>query len=233
MARMPIGEPRTVPDPAGDRYDREMARIRARRQAEDRGFRFPLDVAKHALHDFQDGPDIPRPSTLQSFIPVLGPAWEAAADLQDGNYAGAAMNGAFAIADALPFGVAAKGLRAATKGIGILKEGSVTADAARKVLRRIGFAVPGQEIHHTVPLEGLGRNVQSWKNHYAFLKVLPTEQHRRLTGRWAGKPRYDPIRRVWYGTTDWMKAIPAGLAGYAADSADNLLQLKSPTTPPR
>lgn len=222
MARMPRGEPRTVPDPAGDLYDREMAKVRAQRRAEDRGLPSPLDLAKDAFHDFQSGPDIQRPTTAQSFIPIVGPAWEAAADLQDGNYAGAAFNGAMAVADALPVGVAIKGARALTKGIGVLKTGSVTADASRKVLRKLKVAGPGQEIHHTVPLNGLGRNVQDPRNHFAFLKVLPREQHRRLTGSWGGKPRYDPIRRAWYGTTDWMKAVPTGLVGDAADSLENL-----------
>jgi hypothetical protein len=124
-------------------------------------------------------------------------------------------------------------LKAASKGIGILKEGSVTADAARKVLRRVGMAKPGQEIHHTVPLDGLGRNVQDWRNHYAFLKPLPKEQHRRLTGSWMGKPQYDPFRKVWYGTTDWMKAVPTGAAGYAADTWENLARpLQAPAPPP-
>ncbi|HEX7944156.1 MAG TPA: hypothetical protein VF495_05795 [Phenylobacterium sp.] len=182
----------------------------------------PLDQAVDAFHDWQHGPKMSRPNLAESFIPVVGPAWEAAADLQDGNYAGAGFNGAMAVADVLPVGVAAKGLKAASKGIGILKEGSVTADAARKALRKVGMAKPGQEIHHTVPLDGLGRNVQDWRNHYAFLKPLPREQHRRLTGSWMGKPEYDPIRKVWYGTTDWMKAVPTGVAGYATDTWENL-----------
>ena len=163
-----------------------------------------------------------RPNLAESFIPVVGPAWEAAADLQDGNYGGAPFNGVMAVADALPIGVAAKGFKAASKGIGILKEGSVTADAARKVLRRVGMAKPGQEIHHTVALDGLGRNVQDWRNHYAFLKPLPKDIHRRLTGSWMGKPEFDPIRKIWYGTTDWQKAVPTGVAGYAADTWENL-----------
>jgi hypothetical protein len=37
MASMPRGEPRTVPDPAGELYDQQMAGIRAQREAEDRG----------------------------------------------------------------------------------------------------------------------------------------------------------------------------------------------------
>lgn len=222
MARMPRGEPQSVPDPAGELYDREMAKVRAQRRAEDAGFRSPLEFAQAALRDFQDGPDIPRPSTAQSFIPVVGPAWEAVGDLQDENYRSFALNSAMAIADAVGGGVALKGVKAARKGVRILKDGSVTADAARKKLRALGVAKPGQEVHHTVPLKGLGRNVQDWRNHYAMLKVLPKEQHRRLTGSWNGKPRYDPIRRVWYGTTDWMKAAPVGIVGYVGDSIENV-----------
>ena len=232
MARMPRGEPRTVPDPAGELYDQEMAKVRAKRQTEDAGVRSPLDLAGR-FRDFQSGPDIPRPTTAQSFIPIVGPAWEAVGDLQDGNYAGAAFNGAMAVADALPVGVAAKGLRALTKGVGVLKQGSVTADASRKALRKAGVAKPGQEIHHTVPLNGLGRNVQDWRNHYAFLKALPREQHRRLTGSWDGKPMYDPTRRVWYGTTDWMKALPTAAAAYAADSVESVLPAKPVQKRPR
>lgn len=216
------------------RHDAFVASIhRQEREPEDAGFRSPLDVAQNALHDFQDGPKIQRPNLAESFIPVVGPAWEAAADLQDGNYGGAAFNGAMAVADALPIGVAAKGIKALTKGVGVLKGGSVTADAARKVLRRVGMAKPGQEIHHTIPLDGLGRNVQDPRNHYAFLKVLPKEQHRRLTGSWSGKPRYDPLRRMWYGTTDWMKAIPTGVAGYAADAWENVTRPFSAPGPDR
>jgi hypothetical protein len=234
MVGMPRGEPRTVPDPAGDLYDREMAKIKAQRDAEDRGFRSPLDMAKGVLQDFQDGPDIARPTTAQSFIPIVGPAWEAAADLQDGNYGGAAFNAGMAIADALPVGVAFKGGRAAAKGVTMLKKGSLTAKAAASRLRDWGIAKKGEEIHHTVALNGIRRNEQNWRNHYALLKVLPEEVHQRLTRSWNGKPRYDPIRRVWYGTTDWMKAVPTGIAGYAADSAENLMRQDQPgaVTPP-
>lgn len=106
--------------------------------------------------------------------------------------------------------------------MGVLKDGSVTASAAAKSLRRKGIAKPGQEIHHTVPLNGKSRTAQDPRNHYALLKVLPKEQHRRLTGSWQGKPKYDPVRRVWYSTTDWQKAAPVGVAGYTADGAENL-----------
>lgn len=230
MARMPLGQPRSVPDPAGELYDREMTRLRQKREAKERGESSPVDMARNAFAEFQHGPRIPRPNTLESFIPVVGPAWEAAGDLQDGNYAGAAINAAAAVADAVPLGVAFKGARALSKGVTIFKGGSVTADAARKVLRRVGFAGEGEEIHHSIPLNGLGRNVQDWRNHYAFLKVLPKEQHRRLTGSWMGKPRYDPLRGVWYGTTDWMKAIPTGIAGYGAQIGEHAAGANHPDT---
>jgi len=232
MARMPRGEPRSVPDPAGELYDKEMARVRAQREAEDRGFRWPLDMAQDALEDFQNGPKIQRPSTAQSFIPVVGPAWEAAADLQDGNYGGAAFNAAMAVGDALPAGAIIKGARAASKGIGILKKGSVTANAAAKQIRKAGLAGKGEEIHHTIALNGKSRTAQDPRNHYALLKTLPKEQHRRLTGSWEGKPRYDPIRRIWYGTTDWQKSVPTAIGSYATDAWENVTRPFGPQPPP-
>jgi hypothetical protein len=201
------------------------------RKAGDGGFRSPLDVAQDALHDFQNGPKIQRPNTLESFIPVVGPAWEAAADLQEGNYGGAAFNAAMAVGDALPVGAIVKGTRAATKGIKILKEGSVTAGAAAQKIRKAGLAGKGEEIHHSVPLNGLGRSEQSWKNHYAFLKTLPQETHRRIHGAWNGKPQFDPIRRVWHGTTDWQKSVPAAFGSYAADAWENVTRSFGPPPP--
>lgn len=213
------------------RQDAFVASIRAAEREPEGGGSFnPLGAAQEALRDFQDGPDIRRPSTAQSFIPVVGPAWEAVADLQDGNYAGAAFNGAMAVADVLPVGVAVKGARAAAKGITVLKKGSVTAGAAARQMRKSGLAGAGDEVHHTVPLKGTSRTAQDPRNHYALLKVLPKEQHRRLTGSWAGKPRYDPVRRVWYGTTDWQKAVPTAVAGYAADAWENVTR---PLSAPR
>lgn len=229
MARMPRGQPQSVPDAAGEKYDREMARIRAQRQAQDRGASSPIDMARDALEDFQEGPKIQRPNVVETFIPIVGPAWEAAADLQDGNYGGAAFNTALAVGDALPVGAVVKGARAATKGIGILKKGSVSAGAAAKQIRKAGLAGKGEEIHHSFPLDGKSRSAQDWRNHYAFLKTLPQETHRRLTGSWNGKPRFDPIRCVWYGTTDWQKSVPTAVGSYVAGSFE---KLGNPFAPP-
>lgn len=184
----------------------------------------PYDLARESLEDFQKGPKIQRPNLAQSFIPVVGPAWEAAADLQEGDYAGAAFNAAVAVADVLPVGVAVKGARAASRGIGVLKGGSVSANAAAKQMKARGMVPPVHEVHHSIALNGTSRTAQDARNHYALLKVMPKAQHRRLTGRWDGKPRYDPVRRVWYGTTDWQKAVPTGLTARAADTWENVTQ---------
>jgi hypothetical protein len=223
MASMPRGRPTSVPDPAGDLYDEEMAKMRAQQEAEDQGFRSPLDVAQDVLLDFQNGPKIQRPSVAESFIPIVGPAWEAAADLQEGDYGGAVFNGAMAVTDALPIGVAVRGARAASKGIGILKKGSVSANVAAKQLRSRGLVKRGEEeVHHTVPLKGKSRTAQDPRNHYALLKVMPKETHRRLTGSWNGKPRFDPLRRIWHGTNDWQKIFPTSAIGYLTDSVENI-----------
>jgi len=196
------------------------------------GSQTPIDGLVDAFHDWQNGPKIQRPNLAESFIPVVGPAWEAAADLQDGNYGGAAFNGAMAVADVLPIGVAAKGLKAASKGVTALKKGSLTANAAASRLRDWGIARKGEEIHHTVALNGIKRNEQNWRNHYALLKVLPEEIHQRLTRSWNGKPQFDPFRRIWYGTTDWQKAVPTGVAGYLADTWENVTRPFSASEPP-
>lgn len=221
MAAMPRGEPTSVPDPAGDAYDAEMARVREQRRREERGARNPISAARDAFKDWQAGPRMARPNLGQSLIPVVGPAWEAVADLQEGDYGGAALNVAFAAGDALPVGVGFKGVKMARKGIGLLKDGSVTGNASAKILRGRGVATPGTEIHHTIPLNGTSRTAQDWRNHYALLKVMPKAQHRRLTGRWGDLPRYNAAQRLWYGTTDWMKAVPTGLASWGADQIEN------------
>ena len=229
MAAMPRGEPRTVPDPAGELYDREMAKVRAKRiAAEQYASASPVDRVAQRFRDFQDGADIPRPSTAQTFIPVIGPAWEAAGNIQDGEYGKAAFNGAMALADVLPFGVALKGARSLSKGIGILKGGSVTANASQKAIKKAGLTGPGREVHHTIPLKGFSRTRQDPRNHFALLKVMPKDQHRRLTGSWAGKPKYGPVGQVWYGTTDWMKAVPTGVGGYLIDAGQNVIQPPRP-----
>lgn len=195
------------------------------------GPRSVIDMGREAFEDFQNGPRIQRPDVVESFIPIVGPAWEAAADLQDGNYGGAAFNAAMALGDALPVGAIVKGTRAASKGIGLVTKRSMSAGATAKRIRKAGLAGKGDEVHHTVALNGLSRSAQSWKNHPALLKTLPQATHRRLHGSWDNQPQFGPIRRAWHGTTDWQKAVPASIGAYATDVWENLERPFSP--PPR
>lgn len=221
MAKMPQGQPREVPDPEGELYDREMARIRRMQETQDYGAAPPQDLVEADPDILDSLPRIRQPGPVESLFPVVGPAWQAAADLQEGNLVGAGVNTALAIADVTPAGPLIKGAKAAKLGIGVLKKGSVTAGAAQKMIKKAGLTGPGKEVHHSIPLDGVGRSVQDWRNHYLFLKVLPKEVHRRLHGSWAGKPRYDPVRRIWYGTTDWQKAFPTLAVSRTADSVEN------------
>ena len=179
---MPPGQPRNVPDPEGDLYDLEMARIRRLREAPDFAATPQPDLIDADPGILERLPRIRQPGLAASLIPVVGPAWQAAADLQEGNLVGAGVNTALAIADATPAGPLIKGAKAAKLGIGVFKKGSVTAGAAQKMIKKAGLTGPGKEVHHSIPLDGVGRSVQDWRNHYLFLKVLPKEVHRRLHG---------------------------------------------------
>jgi hypothetical protein len=186
-----------------------------------------------ALHDFQDGPDIPRPNFLEQQIPVVGSAWQAVGDLQDGNYGAAALNGGMAVLEALPVGTAVKGGRAFVRGVDYFAK--PTFSAARKELVEAGLVRTGQDVHHVIPVRGAARFRPDWRNNPALLKPLKQAQHRRIHTRWGGEPRYDPVRRAWHGTTEAMKTVPAGLLGYTISSAENATRTnpghaKTPTT---
>jgi hypothetical protein len=163
---------------------------------------------------------------------VVGPAWEAAADFKDGDYPAAALNAVVGVTDAFGAGVAARGLKAASKGITALKTGSLTDNAARKAYRAAGMVGKGEETSHLFGFRGIDRKAPNWRNHYMFLKPLPKEIHRRLTGSWGELERFNPAQRFWYGTNDWVKVAPPAVTGRVADTVDNLnrpRQSRSPT----
>lgn len=182
-----------------------------------------LTAGAKMLRDFQNAPDIPRPNLLAQQIPVVGSAWQAVADVQDGNYGSALLNGASAVAELTPVGAAA------TKGARVLRLGSQlleVAPKARTVTRqmrslKVGLSGPGEEIHHVIRLRGTPRNVPDPRNHPLLLKVLPKETHRRLHGSFNGKDKFGPIGQVWHGTTAAMKTVPVGLLGYTVGSVEN------------
>lgn len=121
-----------------------------------------------ALSYYQHIPRIARPGLAATFIPVVGPAWEAAADLQEGKYLSAAMNAGLAVADVLPIGAIGKGVKAvkalheakasvealkAARGYGkaskapggIFEGGLETAKDMSQYLRVAGIKKPGKK----------------------------------------------------------------------------------------
>jgi hypothetical protein len=76
-----------------------------------------------------------------------------------------------------------------------------------------------------------------WKLNGQTIKISSRgrllDGHRRIHGAWNGKPQFDPIRRIWHGTTDWQKSVPAAIGSYAADAWENVTRPFGPPPPPR
>ena len=221
MAAMPRGEPRTVPDPAGELYDREMAKVRAERAAIE-GVSRQRWVGSPARMEAQDAMTaVPPDPAAGRVMPLIGPLMEAYDDFRGGKPLQGLGQTALAVGDGLLMSTGAGAAlafgRGTAKNVGVR-----TAEAVRKQLRRRGVAGPGQEIHHSVSLNGISRTAQNWRNHPAFMKVLPKADHRRLTGRWGDLPKFGPVERLWVGTPAWMKNVPAGLGARVADGVADL-----------
>ncbi len=209
---MASAPPQPAPDPARALEDRRIRDLRAdERNVAGQASETPW-LGSPARMDAQDSlataPD-PRDTSM---FPVVGPALDAVDDAKNGRPWNAAADAVLGLLDVGFFDTGLGVMKAVDRGVAD-NIGRRTADAARKQLRRRGVAVPGQEIHHSFPLNGIGRNVENWRNHPAFLKVLPQESHRRITGSWAGKPQFDHVRGWWVSTPNWMKTVPAWALG--------------------
>lgn len=180
---------------------------------------------------------IARPGAGASLIPVIGPAWEAAADFQDGHYGSAAFNTAMAVADALPVGAAFKVwrvmkiLKAANNGRPL---SSLTAAQLAKLYRKAGLKKAGEDLHHTIPLakwDLLPKATRSTpgliRNHPALLKVMSRSNHHFAHGNnGAG-----PLRQVWHGTNQLEKGVAAGGVAKGTDSAEAMTEERQPAPP--
>lgn len=182
-------------------------------------------------------PSIPEPGAW-AYVPVVGPAWETARDLQQGDYAGAAFNGAMLAAEFSPLAAARRAMKL-VDAVNGMRRGAFLARAGTQTarIRKIEDVGKGFEVHHTIPMEGWGpipkasREAEGlWRNHPANLKVMDKTKHRRLTGKWTDPgtgevlERFDPVRRVWHGTNALQKSGAAATAATGADAVQNLLR---------
>lgn len=171
------------------------------------------DAAAHAVAPAgRANSNVGHPGFAESLIAVWGSGREAVADFQDGDYAGAGLNGALAASDLFLAGSVAKGI--AKGGFYVVKgtigDGGVKTawPAVRKTLAEKGILEKYQHGHHwLIPQNGWGKAVPDViKNHPFNIKPMPSpEVHGRITGRYNGKPRFNAIERYVHGTPTWAK----------------------------
>ncbi len=183
-----------------------------------------LEGAQHALETFQSGPPIPRPSLLESAIPVVGPAWEFAADVQQKHYGHAALDAAVGLLDVPVAKAIVKG------GVKVLagkafyvpkKERTLEAsynwkEKVRPWMAEANYLKPGQHGHHgLIPQNGWGKAVSNKiKNQPWNIKPMPDSvTHMKIHGLF-GHAKFNPLQRYWHGTPSWWKAANASAAGH-------------------
>jgi hypothetical protein len=161
-------------------------------------------------------------------IPVWGSGREAIADFQEGNYGGAALNGALAASDLFLAESAIKGL--AKGGIYIARGAAKEAanpyawkQYVRPWMGKQGFLAKGQHGHHwLIPQNGWGKGVPDWfKNQPFNIKGMPDAvTHWRLEHRVGDLPRFNPAERSWYGTPTWAKVAAGDVVGHPIAAAE-------------
>ncbi len=161
-----------------------------------------------------------HPGFAESLIPIWGSGREAVADFQEGDYAGAALNGALAASDLFLAESIARGL--AKGGFYVAKNVAKKAPYAWKTevrpwMGKQGVLEAGQHGHHwAIPQNGWGKDVPDFiKNQPWNIKPMPSaEVHGRITGSYKGKPQFNAAQRYWYGTPAWSKVGAAAAVGH-------------------
>jgi hypothetical protein len=186
-------------------------------------------------------PSVGHPGFAESLIPVWGSGREALADYQEGDYAGAALNGALAASDLFLAGDIAKAV--GKSGLYAL-HGPWLREAGKRAFPNKFFEAPekqtwkavsrymhdtvgpggekllrkGYEGHHwLIPHKGWGKAFPDWlKNHPWNIKELEVSRHQRIHRMWKGEPRFGPIERTWVGMPAWSKVVVGQAAGHPA-----------------
>ena len=230
MALMPRGQPRSVPDPVGEDYDAMLSKKRLAENALDQAPRMKWAGSPARSEAADAMAATPMDPAGVKYLPFIGPVVESVEHFSTGHPWRGLGDSVSALLDA---GMLATGVgvgAAVAKGVA-KNSGKQTARAVARQLRRQGVAGGGQEIHHTFELNGIGRSVENWRNHPAFLKVLSKADHRRIHGSWGGLPRFDPITRTWVGTPDWVKTTLAWLTDQAGKAVGQIGVPAPPTRP--
>ncbi len=169
-----------------------------------------------------------HPGFAESLIPVWGSGCEAIADYQDGDYAGAALNGALALSDLSVEGVAANSIRKAAekgglKGAMFVVKGAVGDSAkatawksVRKKMGDFGQLKKFQHGHHWLIPQRWTGVPEFVRNHPLNIKGMQSQKiHGRVHGRYAGQPQYGLLGQYWHGTPHWSKAVTGSAVGHS------------------
>lgn len=141
-----------------------------------------------------------------------------------GNYGGAALNGALAASDLFLAGSIAKGI--AKGGIYVADKASTRAAPyawryMRDLMQEKGFIKAGEEGHHWfIPQNQWGKQVPEWiKNQAWNIKSLDRVTHARLRNKIGDLPKFGLFDRLRYGTPAWTKASAGSAAGHSVSAA--------------
>lgn len=154
-------------------------------------------------------------------LPVTGPIIDAYEAAKRGDILAALGDGVSAVADValIDTGV---GVAGAVSRRTAWNTGKMTGNAVRAQMKRRGVTPAGHDLHHTFELNGIPRKAENWRNHPAFMKVLPHPDHMRLHGPYLGLPEYDDLQKLWVGTPRWMKTVAIGLGPRLVQGVESL-----------
>ena len=239
MARMPRGEPRSVPDPDREGYDamtrgqklrneqQELSRAGLRR--EPRVDEAVIAAVKDSYRRFRakDANGKPiylvgHPGFAESLVPVVGAGHEALADFQEGHPVAGAVNLGLAGWEASGVGTVASDV---TK-VGLRLGKSQTWGALRKVYGKAGLIEKFQPGHHMIPRSAFpdwvpDRVVHNWLNIKPMaddvvegIEHTGSQIHRRTHGRAnvGGEilPKFNVVQQLRYATKPSTRALLLG-----------------------
>jgi hypothetical protein len=179
----------------------------------------PPDYAEVTLVDHLETSASPvsHPNLFWSMVPVIGSAWEAIANFQEGDFGWAAFNAAMAVSDAFLVKGIAVGI-----GRGGLKMSSHSWTSMREWMRETGHIkkLPNGKFeigHHSlIPQGGWGKYVPDFiKNQPWNIKSLNAEIHKLVHGKKV--PGMNELEKFWYGTPDWFKGAILSVPGHPAE----------------
>ena len=214
------GQPRSVPDPHGEAYDRMIRQHRAL-------------MAKKEVHA-SAGPSQKRglstgthngevDSAVAGLVHVLNGARAARHEFEQGHKTRGLIDGLTAAADILWGGMATHGVlkgHLKTKGPFEWRTKPWAPEPGmRQWMGEQGIVAKGQIAHHgIIPNNKWGKRVPGWIKHQpANLRPQPDDiTHIRIHGnsRKTGLPRFNPIERHLHGTPHWWKAANAAMVGH-------------------